>query len=202
MPPGAVSPRPDPPEALDPAPLFSRQDAELIVPRRELDPVYAFFFREVEGLTADVEHRFWGFSAVEIREDLESFGLYFLCQDFEVPFLWFGLGWGTDDAPGTLPSWGASLQINGSHVGSFRKDVGGLRPAWEAAAKHSGQRLGLYLRDSHVELAEWRSFEWLLGQESQLEALHRYWSSYLDLLHGNGVGEAVDEFIRLARRLC
>ena len=197
-PPGARRTRP--PEELevtDPDPLFTREEAELIVPRREFEPVYAYFARYVEGLTAEVEHRFWGFAHVEMRENLDNYGLYLMRQDFGVPFLWFGLGWGTDDAPGTLPSWGASLEVNGAYVASFRRDDGGLRPACEAAAKGSDSRLGLYLFDNHVELAEWRPFEWLLGQPNQLKALTRLWAGYLDLLHAHGVGEAADEFVRL-----
>jgi hypothetical protein len=185
------------PEAKDPDPLFTREEAELIVPRREFEPLYAYFARYAEGLAADVEHRFWGFAHVELRENLDNYGLYLLRQEFPVPFLWFGLGWGTDDAPGTLPSWGASLEVNGAYVKSFREDAGGLRPACEAAAKASDKRLGLYLFDKHVELAEWRSFDWLLGQQNQRRALTRFWTGYLDLLSANGVGEAMDEFIRL-----
>jgi len=194
----AVGPEaPEAPEVMDPDPLFTREEAELIVPRREFDPIYAYYARYAEGLAADVEHRFWGFAHVELRENLDNYGLYLLRQEFPVPFLWFGLGWGADDAPGTLPSWGASLEVNGDYVKSFRKDTGGLRPACEAAAKSSAKRLGLYLFDKHVELAEWRSFEWLLGQENQRKALTRFWTSYLDLLSASGVGEAMDEFIRL-----
>lgn len=188
---------PQAPEVTDPDPLFTREEAELIVPRRELEPIYAYFARYAEGLAAEVEHRFWGFAQVELRENLDNYGLYLMRQDFGVPFLWFGLGWGADDAPGTLPSWGASLEVNGGYVASFRKDEGGLRPACEAAAKGSDKRLGLYLFDKHVELAEWRPFEWLLGQPNQLKALTGLWAGYLDLLHKHGVGEAMDEFIHL-----
>jgi hypothetical protein len=185
------------PDAIDPDPLFTREEAELIVPRREFEPVYAYYSRYAEGLAAEVEHRLWGFAHVELRENLDNYGLYLMRQDFGVPFLWFGLGWGTDDAPSTLPSWGASLEVNGAYVKSFRNDEGGLRPACEAAARASGKRLGLYLFDQHVELAEWRTFEWLLGQESQQKALTDFWAGYLDLLSASGVGEAMDEFIRL-----
>lgn len=197
-PPTATAPDPSgPPEALDPDPLFSREEAELIVPRRDFEPVYAYFARHAEGLAAAVEHRFWGFAHVELRENLDNYGLYLLRQDFPVPFLWLGLGWGTDDAPGTLPSWGASLEVNGAHVASFKRDEGGLRPACEAAAKASDKRLGLYLFDKHVELAEWRSFEWLLGQPDQRKALTGFWTGYLDLLSAHGVGEAMDAFVLL-----
>lgn len=182
---------------MDPDPLFSREEAELIVPRRGFGPVYAYFARQAEGLAAAVEHHFWGFAHVELRENLDNYGLYLLRQDFPVPFLWFGLGWGTDDAPGTLPSWGASLEVNGAQVASFKRDDGGLRPACEAAAKASDERLGLYLFDKHVELAEWRTFEWLLGQPDQGKALSGFWTGYLDLLSAHGVGEAMDAFILL-----
>jgi hypothetical protein len=196
-PPNAVT-EPDTPEAVaDPDPLFSREQAELIVPRREFEPVYAYFARHAEGLAAEVELRFWGFAHVELRENLDNYGLYLVRQDFGVPFLWFGLGWGTDDAPDTLPSWGASLEVNGAHVASFRRDDGGLRPACEAAAKASQKRLGLYVFEKHVELAEWRPFEWLLGQPDQRKALRDFWASYLELLSAAGVAEAMDEFIRI-----
>ena len=198
-PPGTVdTPKPRPwDDAVDPDPLFTREEVDLMVPRREFEAVYAYYARYAEELAAEVEHRFWGFAHVELRENQDNYGLYLLRQDFPVPFLWFGLGWGADDAPGTLPSWGASLEVNGAHVASFRRDEGGLRPACEAAAKASEERLGLYVFDAHVELAEWRTFDWLLGQSNQQKALTKFWAGYLDLLSAHGVGEAMDEFVRL-----
>jgi hypothetical protein len=198
-PPGTVdTPKPRPWDgAVDPDPLFTREEVDLMVPRREFEAVYAYYARYAEGLAAEVEHRFWGFAHVELRENQDNYGLYLLRQDFPVPFLWFGLGWGSDDAPGTLPSWGASLEVNGAHVASFRRDEGGLRPACEAAAKASEERLGLYVFDEHVELAEWRTFDWLLGQPNQQKALTKFWAGYLDLLSAHGVGEAMDEFVRV-----
>ncbi|MFH2010960.1 MAG: hypothetical protein ABI333_30450 [bacterium] len=186
------------PRETAPRPLFTRDDAEQIVPRRQFGPVRAFFERAEEAFTAEVERVFWGYAHVELRENLDNFGLYLLRMDFPVPFLWFGLGWAADDAPGTLPSWGASLEVNGDWVKPFKRDVGGLRPSWEAAAKMSQGRVGLYLFDKHVELAEWRPFDWLLESPDQPAAILEFWRGYLRHLAEHGVAEAIDAFIERA----
>ncbi|MDY0003762.1 MAG: hypothetical protein RBU30_20865, partial [Polyangia bacterium] len=63
------------------------------------------------------------------------------------------------------------------------------------AARDSGGRLGLYRFEEHVELAEWRSCEWLLGQPDQIQAILVQWETYLDILAAAEIPEAIDAFL-------
>lgn len=184
-----------PPERRSPRAVLTRDEADLLVPRRAFGPVRDYLLGWEEALTAALELRFWGFGYQRLSENLENFGRFFLRSDAPVPQLWFGIAWAVDDAPGTLPSIGASLQIDGEWVHDWAEGAGGLRVAMDRAARDSEERLGVYRFDEHVELAEWRSLEWLLEQPDQAGALLAYWESFLELLARAEIPEAIDGFL-------
>lgn len=175
--------------------VLTQDEAELLLPRKDFRPIHNFLWIWGEALSAALELRFWGFGYHRTDEALESFGRFFLRSDTPSPQLWLGIAWAMDDAPGTLPSWGISFQIDGDWVHDWQRNVGGLRAAMERAARDSGEQLGIYRFDEHVELAQWRSSEWLLGEPDQAAALLGLWESYLDHLAAAGVPEALDEFL-------
>lgn len=196
---GTARPSPPPEGTTRPSSLVvTKDEAANLVPRKALLPVRDFFVHWGEALSAALEHRLWGFGYQRLDESLESFGRFFLRSDAPVPQLWMGIAWAVDDAPGTLPSWGVSLQIDGDWVRDWQANEGGLRRAMDQAARDSGGRLGLYRFDEHVELAEWRSMEWLLEQPNQAAALVEFWESALDLLAAAGIPEALDAFVARA----
>lgn len=181
----------------DPDPLFTHQEAGRLVPRRAFDPAHAFFARHADELCVEQARWFPHHHQTTLRENPDNYGLYLRRPDAPVPFLWFGLGWGVDDGPDVLPSWGASFEVNLGWVSWFLRGDAGLHAACEEAERTSPRSLGLHLFEHHVELAEWRSFEWLLEQPDQREALRSFWASYLERLGAAGVPEAADGFTRL-----
>jgi hypothetical protein len=152
---------------------------------------------EKPELTAEVVLRFRGYIRVVLRENRDNYGLYFLNPAAPVPFLWFGMAWRSGDPPGTLPAWGASLEVNGDHVRAFEEGAGNLLKACDAAATDN-EMIQLHRFEQHVELARWREFEWLLEQPDQTLALKRFWAGYLRALAAARLPAAVAAFTREA----
>jgi hypothetical protein len=173
----------------------SAEAAALAVRSRDFRAFARVLLDAREAFTAALEARVWGFPVAVLRENDENFGLYFLRQDAPVPFLWLGLAWGADDAPGTPPSWGASVEVNGEHLRAFEEGVGGLAAAFESAAQRSEGRLGVYRFTGHVELAEWRDFSAFADAPDPAEALVAFLAGFLDVLAGAEVPEAMDAFL-------
>ena len=176
-------------------PILTRDQAELLVPRRAFAPLREFLVAWQGALSAALEEHLWGYGFSRLAENLDNFGRFYLRSDGPAPQLWFGIAWGVDDSPDTLPSWGASLQVEGEWVQDWRQDVGGLRSAMTRAARDSEEQLGVYEFQEHVELAQWRSMDEMLEAEDQGQHLVDSWDSFLAQLSAAGVGEATDEFI-------
>lgn len=182
--------------AADPAPPVMTQDqAELLVPRRAFMPIRDFLVVWEEALSAALEARVWGFGFTRLAENLDNFGRFFMRSDGPAPQLWFGIAWGVDDAPGTLPSWGASLQVEGEWVRDWERNAGGLKAAMNRAARDSNETLGLYEFEQHVELAEWRNLDEVLAAPDQVRYLVDYWASFSEQLARAEIPEAVDDFV-------
>ena len=120
------------------------------------------------------------------------------CSSFNssrgLAFFWFGLAWSERDPEGALPSWGASMEVSGARVADFDQNAGGLLDACENAAENSeGIKLHRFAR--HVELAAWRSSDWLLEQRDQRRALEGFWFDYLDVLVRWDLPARVDAFV-------
>jgi hypothetical protein len=184
-----------PAQSLGPARLLTRDQAELLVPRRAFTPVRSFLVNSQETLSAALEMRLWGYGFTKLAENLDNFGRFFLRSDAPAPQLWYGIAWGIDDAPGTLPSWGASLQLEGEWIRDWRRGAGGLRAAMNCAARDSDEQLGVYEFEETVELAQWRSMDDLLEAENQERYLVEQWAGFLDMLARAEIAEATDAFI-------
>ncbi len=176
--------------------IFDRASAAAIV-AGELQPARRFFRANAELFGAALEVRVGAFEQRTLKDNPDNYGVYFTSRAFSVPFFWFGLGWGRGDPAETLLSWGASLEINGGAVAAFKDNAGGLRAACEAAA--GSEELQLHRFAEHVELAAWRSFDWLLGQPDQRLALERFWLGYLDLLVTAELPTRIAAFVQAAR---
>jgi hypothetical protein len=176
--------------------LFDEQSAARLVPERALDPARFFFRSNAALFTAALEVRFLGFDQPTLKQNADNYGLYFASKA-PVPFFWFGLGWSVNDPPTTLPSWGASLEINGPQVARFEDNVGGLAEACQVAAERSSN-LSLHRFERHVELARWRPFRWLLGEPDQRLALERFWIGYLDDLAATDLPRKLEAFVAAA----
>jgi len=175
--------------------LFSREIAARFVTEGDFEAARQFFIDEKPALTAEVVLRFRGYTRVLLKQNPDNYGLYFVNPAAPVPFLWFGMAWRPNDPAGTLPAWGVSLEVNGEHVADFRDNVGGLLESWKAVtAQDEGIRFHDFGR--HVELAEWRDFQWLLGQPDQVLALKRFWAGYLRTLGAASVPAAGVAFAR------
>ena len=176
---------------------FTRAQAERFVSEQAFEPVRAFFVERKPALTMEVVLRFRGYSRVVLKENPDNYGVYFVNPDAPVPFLWFGMAWRREDPAGTLPSWGASLEVNGPYLERFNEDGGGLQSACEAMDGAADGALGLHRFEGHVELAMWKGFDWLLKEEDdQGQALEHYWANYLTLLKRGGLPAAVKAFNR------
>lgn len=174
---------------------FSREIALRFVSEGDFEAARQFFVEEKPELTAEVVLRFHGYTRVMLKENRDNYGLYFVNPSSPVPFLWFGMAWRLDDPPTTLPSWGASLEVNGAHVADFHDGVGGLLEACNAVA-NGEEGIQLHRFKQHVELAEWRDFDWLLAQPDQTLALKRFWAGYLRALSAADVPAAAVAFAR------
>ena len=172
---------------------FDRAQAERFVSHQEFEPARKFFTERKPALTMEVVLRFRGYSRVVLKENPENYGVYFVNPDAPVPFLWFGMAWLLEDPPGTLPSWGASLEVNGPYLERFNEGGGGLLSACEAL-DGVAEGLGMHRFEQHVELAMWKGFSWLLEEEDQGQALEHYWANYLTVLKKGGVPAAVKGF--------
>ena len=172
---------------------LDRATASRCATHQEFEPVRAFFAGRKPALTMEVILRFRGYSRVVLKENPDNYGVYWVNPDAPVPFLWMGMAWRQGDPPGTLPSWGASLEVNGPYLAQFNEGAGGLLKACEQVAEQH-QELGLHRFDTHVELALWRPGDWLLEQPDQAQALEQLWAGYLQTLAGAGVHKAVRAF--------
>lgn len=177
-------------------PGFTRETALLLASHRPPEAARAFFDAVGSRLTTLVARRFAGFGRALLTRNPENYGLYFVHDRARVPFLWLGMAWSNDDPPGTLPSWGASLEVDGAEVGPFKDNLGGLWDACQAVTANSPGQIRLYPFPRHVELACWRSFDWLLGEDDQPGAMTAFWESYLKALSAGGIPEAAAAFIR------
>jgi hypothetical protein len=173
--------------------LFDRAAAERFVTHQELEPVRKFFVDRKPALTLEVVLRFRGFSRATLKLNADNYGVYFVNTDAPVPFLWLGMAWRLTDPPGTLPSWGASLEVNGPYLDRFDEGAGGLRAACERLAA-AGEELGLHRFERHVELACWRSCAFVLGESDQAAAIEKLWAGYLARLADGGIPGAVRAF--------
>jgi hypothetical protein len=167
----------------------------MLVPRRAFEPVRRFLVDWEQALSAALEARLWGYGFTRLAENLDNFGRFYLRSDAPAPQLWYGIAWGIDDAPGTLPSWGASLQIEGEWVEDWRRGAGGLQAAMNRAARESDEQLGVYEFEQNVELAQWRPLDPLIDAEDQARYLVEDWVGFLDLLFRAEIAEATDAFI-------
>ena len=174
---------------------FERAQAERFVTDRDFEPARSFFVEHKPSLSMEVVLRFRGYARVVLKENPDNYGVYFVNPDSPVPFLWFGMAWRVDDPPGTLPSWGASLEVNGPYMERFDDGSGGLLQAFEEL-DGSTDDLGLHRFEGHVELAMWRGFAWLLPEQDHGAALEHFWAHYLTILKRGGVPGAVREFNR------
>jgi hypothetical protein len=175
--------------------MFTRKTALLLGEGGEFSEARRLFDLVGPGWAAETDARFSGFDRALLTRNADNYGLYFVMRNVRTPFLWFGLAWSASDPPGTLPSWGASLEVDGTAIDRYERNDGGLRDAFEAVDREAG-RIRRHRFARHVELAEWRSFEWLLEQADQAAALERFWLEYLDGLARGGVPACVDAFIR------
>ena len=173
--------------------LFDEQSAGRMVPERAFDPARFFFRSNAALFTAALEVRFLGFDQPTLKRNPDNYGLYFTSR-VPVPFFWFGIGWSADDPPNTLPSWGASLEVNGPRVALFEQNAGGFADACENATTNADD-LSLYRFEHHVELARWRSFSWLLAEPDQRLALERFWLGYLDDLVAWDLPRKMEAFV-------
>lgn len=176
---------------------FSREVAQRFVSEGDFEAARQFFVDEKPELTTEVVLRFRGYTRVLLKENRDNYGLYFVNPGAPVPFLWLGMAWRVGDPEGTLPAWGASLEVNGEHVTQFEEGAGGLLEACRAA-ETADDELKLHRFDRHVELACWRDFDWLLEQPDQALALKRFWAGYLRQLTAAGIPAAVTAFTREA----
>lgn len=178
-----------------PSPRFTRGAAALLVSRGEFGPARAMFDAIAVRLAAATAARFEGFSRALLTRNKENYGLYFVHDRARVPFLWLGMAWRADDEAGTLPSWGASLEVDGAEVAPFLENRGGLFAACQAVdARHDGQ-VQLHRFPRHLELARWRPFDWLLDEPDQDAAIEAFWDGYLETLSLGGLSPAVAAFI-------
>ena len=154
-----------------------------------------FFFANKPELTAELVVRFRGFTRVLLREHGPSYGIYFSNPGAPCPFLWLGMTWAPDAPPGVLPRWGVRMEIDGSHVEPFDRNVGGLLDAWRRVAATS-EEIRLRRFDRRVELSTWRDFDWLLARPEHELALKRLWVGFVRSLAAGGVPAAVAAFTR------
>ena len=180
--------------------LFNRRTAIALTQPENLEPAHRLFRESKSLLTEALCARFPGFSLARQTDNPDNCGIYFFYSEENTPensnwpFFWFGFSWNNDDPKGVLPSWGASLEINGDGLQPFNDNIGGLKKCCTQASE-STKRLGLYTFENHVELAEWRTFSWLLGKAFQREALERFWVSYLDILTAWNLPACIELFI-------
>ncbi len=181
-------------DQTSPATRFSRRSAARIVTHGASDEVRQLFDEIGPRLTAMAAARFDGFTRALLTRNKDNYGLYFVHRSARVPFLWLGLAWSPEDTPGTLPSWGLSLEVDGDEVARFLDNSGGLYAACQAVDARKGE-VQLFRFERHLELACWRPFSWLLDAKDQGEALVAYWQEYLDMLAAGGLPAAVEAFI-------
>jgi hypothetical protein len=161
--------------------LFTHDTAKALISERALQPAKLFFRAHADLFGGALAVRFTGISQRALKKNPDNYGLYFVDPKAPVPFFWFGLAWSEKDPAGAMPSWGASMEVSGARVAAFDDNVGGLLDACENAAENS-EGIKLHRFEAHVELAAWRSFDWLLAQGDQRRALERFWFDYLDAL--------------------
>ncbi len=179
---------------LSRGPAFSRDDAARIVSHQELELARQLFDELGSRLATQAAQRFNGFSHALLTRNPENYGLYFVHDQARVPFLWLGLAWSEKDAVGTLPSWGASLEVDGAEVTPLLENAGGLFAAFQAVDTRAGE-VRLHRFERHLELALWRPFDWLLGAPDQNSELENFWTLYLQTLVEGGMPAAVAAFI-------
>ena len=173
---------------------FTRRTAGRIITHKEVAPLRALFDAVGPKLATLVADRFAGYDRALLTRNPENYGLYFVHTRARVPFLWLGVAWADDDPPGTLPSWGASLEVDGAEVRHLAGNVGGLLAACQAVdARHEAVRLHHFPK--HLELAAWHPFEWLLHEADQPGAVTAVWEQYLETLVAGGLPAAVEAFI-------
>ncbi len=177
---------------------FSETQAARIITVDETEPARAFFDALGTPCATAAARSFAGFKMALLIRNPDNYGLYFYHQRVQTPFLWFGLAWNAKDPPGTMPSWGASLEVNGEAVQLFEEGLGGLREAMEAVGAGGQGPIRLYRFGGHVELAQWKPFSWLLPQEDQVEALLGFWRGYLRALAQGQLPAAGARFIAAA----
>lgn len=178
-------------------PRFDEQSAARMVTEGDFALARKFFDAVGTRLTTAANQHFNLFDRALLTRNPDNYGLYFVHQQARVPFLWLGMAWKKEDPPGTLPSWGASLEVDGAAMRLLEGNIGGVLDAFESLARHHGH-IQLYRFDKHVELAEWRSFSWLLAQEPQARALEDFWGEYLAALEAADLPQKVEEFIQVS----
>ena len=173
---------------------LTRQTAGRIASHREVAPLRDLFDAIGPHLATLAAARFTGYDRALLTRNPENYGLYFVHTHARVPFLWLGVAWEDKDPPGTLPSWGASLEVDGAEVRHLADNVGGLLAACQAVdARKQATRVHQFPK--HLELAAWRSFDWLLAEEDQPGAVISLWEEYLETLVDGGLPAAVAAFI-------
>ena len=172
----------------------TRRTAARIVSHKEVAPLRHLFDAVGPHLATLAATRFPGYDRALLTRNPENYGLYFVHAHARVPFLWLGVAWADEDPPGTLPSWGASLEVDGAEVRQLTDNVGGLLAACQAVdAREQGTRVHRFPK--HLELAAWRKFDWLLEEEDQPAAVTAFWKEYLDTLVAGGLPAAVAAFL-------
>ena len=173
--------------------LFTRDDGVRIVASGDLRLVKRFFKSRQEPLHEALLSRFSRYTHVVYKENPDNVGLYLLDPRFHVPFFWFGIAWNAARGPDATPQWGCSMEVIGEPLEAFFDDAGGLLGAWQAAA-HDTAEIRINQFATHVELAAWRPFEWLLPAKDHGRELISFWEEYLDALVAHDVEGATAAF--------
>jgi hypothetical protein len=175
-------------------PHITRAQAARLVSHKEFKPLRRLFDVAGPRLATETARHFSGYDRGLLTRNPDNYGLYFVRAGVRTPFLWLGVAWRKQDPPGTLPAWGASLEVDGDAVRRLDADAAGLKQAFERAAAGPGQ-IRVHRFERHVELAHWRDFDWLLGQDDQPAALTGLWAVYLEFLEQAELPAAVQRFI-------
>jgi hypothetical protein len=179
------------------AELFDREGASTLGRSRSFEQVRAFFQTNAMLLRAALAVRLPGFDQADLRAGAICYGLHCGLTVRDDVFFWTGVGWGPDDPPDLVPSWGVCLELDGQAASAFEADQGGLRSVCEGIAGEHDELSVLRVgqEPAHVELAAWRSFEWLLAQRDQRLALERFFIGTLDKLVSAGLPACLQRFL-------
>lgn len=174
------------------AELFDREGALALGRARAFAPARAFLQANAALLRSALAVRLPGFERADLRAGEVCYGLHCALAERDDVFVWTGVGWGDDDPPEMLPSWGVSIELDGAAAEAFERDLCGLRTVAEGVCGDDDELKVLRFEggegpSSHVELAAWRGFEWLLAQRDQRLALERFFIGTLDKLVASGL---------------